>query len=489
MGDTPGTALVAPAAHGRVPTPLPGRGCPANVPWVNETSDSTPAYGRPYDIGHLIGTLVRVPGDWRRRSTWWATARLLLWLGTSYLLALTTLVGLVAALLTGWITGPARTVRALMLRILADSAEIDHQRIAHFSGVRIPPFPFPTVADGASPATHRRAWLQSALRWRLPVYALIRALAASLAVAVAMAWWWLTIVSIDIAFWRLLVHRSLWDSYFSPVHVLGHTFTTHSVTQTSAIIRSVIGVAGVLLWPAVPRAVSALDAALAQRLCNWLSGPSTGELSREVERISQTRTQMIAAADAERRRIERDLHDGFQPQLVNLALNLGLARSRLATDPDGAHALLDRAHEDAKRATEDLRNLVRGIHPSVIDERGLDAALSALAAGSHVRLQIDVRLAKRPPRGAEGIAYFVVAEAVTNINKHANAHMATIAVSEANGSLRLLIQDDGRGGARIEPGGGLAGLADRIAAVDGTFSVTSPAGGPTLIEARIPCER
>ena len=487
MGAAPETAVVPAGGRGRVPTPMPCRDGPATVSGVEDRTVRAPAPESPYDGRRLLAALGRAPGDWLLPSTWRATANLALWLGTSYLLALITLVGLLASLITGWATGPAVAVRALMLRMLADTVELDCQRIKRFLGVRVSLFPLPPVAYDASPAARQLAWVQSPLRWRLPAYTLIRALAASSAVAVAVGWWWLTIVCLDMAIWRLVVPHSPFAFNFQRMHVLGVTFRAVSVGVLGAIVRAVIGVAGVLFWPAVPRRLSALDVALAQRLSGWLSGPSTGELSREVDRLAETRAQAVAAADAERRRIERDLHDGFQPQLVNLALNLGLAKSRLATDPEGAAALLDRAHEDAKRATEDLRNLVRGIHPSVLDERGLDAALSALAASSHVRLQIDLHLDERPPREAEGIAYFVVAEALTNVNKHANAQTATITVSEIDGSLRVLVKDDGQGGAHTEPGGGLAGLADRIAAIDGTFSVTSPAGGPTWIEARIPC--
>ena len=491
MGDTPGAAVGAAGAHSLGPAPMPGRDRAGTVSGVDESSvrrHGYPASESPYDVGRLATALRRVPGGWLLPSTWRATADLVLWLGTSCLLALITLGGLLVSLMAGWVTDPAVAVRASMLRLLTDAVELDGERIKRFSGIRVPSLALAPIYTDASPPARRRAWVQSPLRWRLPAYAVTRALIASAAVAAAVAWWWVTIVCLDMAVWRFTGSRSGFEG-FRQIDVLGETFRLMDVSLADAIVRALLGVVGVLLWPAIPRAASALDVALAQPLSGWLLGPSTSELSREVDRLSETRAQAVAAADAERRRIERDLHDGFQPQLVNLALNLGLAKSRLATDPDGARALLDRAHEDAKRATEDLRNLVRGIHPSVLDERGLDAAFSALAASSSVRLQIDLHLGERPPREVEGIAYFVVAEAITNVNKHARARTATITVSEIEGVLRVLVQDDGDGGARTEPGGGLAGLADRIAAVDGSFSVTSPAGGPTWIEARIPCER
>jgi signal transduction histidine kinase len=191
-------------------------------------------------------------------------------------------------------------------------------------------------------------------------------------------------------------------------------------------------------------------------------------------------------AEAERRRIERDLHDGLQPRLVSLALGLGIARSRFERDPDYARSLVEQAHEDAKIAMRELRSLVRGVHPSIRDERGLEAALPALVACCAVPVRMDVRLTRRPDRTQETIVYFVVAEAITNVTKHSGAASASVTITDDGRLLRLLVEDDGRGGAAIEPGGGLAGLAARVAAGDGTLTVTSPAGGPTLVSAELP---
>jgi signal transduction histidine kinase len=151
--------------------------------------------------------------------------------------------------------------------------------------------------------------------------------------------------------------------------------------------------------------------------------------------------------------------------------------------------VIDRAHEEAKRAAEDLRNLVRGIHPSVLDERGLDAALSALVAACAVPVSVDVDLPRRPAPTPEAAAYYVVAEAITNVSKHAHARTAAVRIGYAGGALRVAVEDDGGGGARLEPGGGLEGLAARIASLDGAFELSSPPGGPTRIEAVIPCAR
>ena len=212
-------------------------------------------------------------------------------------------------------------------------------------------------------------------------------------------------------------------------------------------------------------------------------------MSAEVEHLGAARAQAVESADSERRRIERDLHDGLQPRLVSLALELGIARSRFERDPDYARSLLEQAHEEAKIAIQDLRSLVRGIHPSVLDERGLDAALSALVASCAVPVRVVVSLTRRPDRPREAVAYFVVAEAITNVTKHAGASAASVTITDEGSLLRVLVEDDGEGGAAVEPGGGLAGLAARVAAIDGTLTVTSPPGGPTRVEAVLPCGR
>jgi signal transduction histidine kinase len=148
---------------------------------------------------------------------------------------------------------------------------------------------------------------------------------------------------------------------------------------------------------------------------------------------------------------------------------------------------VEQAHDDVKTALHDLRGLVRGIHPSVLDERGLDAALSSLVAGCPIPFHVDVQLGHRPDHTREGIAYFVTAEAINNVTKHSGATSASVLIADAHGVLRVMVEDNGRGGAHFEPNGGLAGLRDRVTAVDGELRVVSPVGGPTRVEAVIPC--
>ena len=243
------------------------------------------------------------------------------------------------------------------------------------------------------------------------------------------------------------------------------------------------GVALLLGAPPLTRVVAAGDAVVAR----WLLGPGRrAGMAARIGELETSRARVVDAAETERRRIERDLHDGAQQRLVSLAMELGRARAKFGSDPEAAEAIVRQAHEQAKEALTELRNLVRGVHPPVLSDRGLDAALSGLAALSPVPVTVRVDLAERPPPAVEAIAYFVVAEALTNVAKHAKASRALVTVSRTGDLLNVAISDDGIGGASLA-GRGLSGLAARTAGIDGRLLVTSPDGGPTVIEAVLPC--
>jgi signal transduction histidine kinase len=236
--------------------------------------------------------------------------------------------------------------------------------------------------------------------------------------------------------------------------------------------------------PAVAAAVTWLDV----RAAGALLGPSrTVELERRVERLAESRAGVLDAADAERRRIERDLHDGAQQRLVSLAMNLGLARQNLADWPEPARQVIIGAHEEAKLALTELRALVRGLHPAVLDDRGLDAALSGIAARAPLPVRLSVDVPQRVSPTLEAVAYFVVSECLTNIARHAGAATAEIGVQRDGGLLRIRVEDDGAGGADPARGTGLASLAQRARSVDGNLRLESPAGGPTVITVELPC--
>jgi signal transduction histidine kinase len=208
-----------------------------------------------------------------------------------------------------------------------------------------------------------------------------------------------------------------------------------------------------------------------------------------VKTLSRTRTGVVEAMLAERRRIERDLHDGVQQHLVHLAMNLGMAKEKIDTDPAGAKELVTSAHEEAKRTISDLRNTVRGIHPAVLTDRGLDAAISAVASNIPINttINVDVNNERFQPI-IESTAYFVAAEAMTNIVKHAEATEIAVAIRLEGDNLVVEVTDNGKGGADPQNGTGLIGLASRVEALDGTLVISSPAGGPTILKAEIPCE-
>jgi signal transduction histidine kinase len=210
------------------------------------------------------------------------------------------------------------------------------------------------------------------------------------------------------------------------------------------------------------------------------------ELRDRLEELRASRARLVHAGDAERRRLERDLHDGAQSRLVALALVLRTARGRAGADPELAN-MLDHAQEELRTSLAELRELARGIHPAVLTDRGLEPALNSLVARAPVPVTIEADAAARLPGPVESAAYFVVSEALANVAKYARASHATVAVRRLNGRVTVEVSDDGVGGADAARGSGLRGLADRVAALDGTLSLDSPAGRGTRLRAEIPC--
>lgn len=212
------------------------------------------------------------------------------------------------------------------------------------------------------------------------------------------------------------------------------------------------------------------------------------ELAERVRTTSAQREGAVRAADVERTRIERDLHDGVQPRLVSVGMTLGLAQQKIDNDPTAAKELISEAHTSTKAAITELRQLARGIHASVLDDRGLDAALSALASRSHIPVHLDVRMDGRCSRDAEAAVYFSIAESLTNAAKHSRASECRVVVRLREGNvLWARVEDNGMGGAQVQPGGGLDGISNRVLAAGGTFRIDSPQGGPTSLEVSVPC--
>jgi signal transduction histidine kinase len=402
------------------------------------------------------------------------------WLALVYLLTgtpLTATAGLV--LLVGLLAGLALLplallgipVAAITLAVVDLVCRVERARTAALLGVVIP-------APAPEPMTDGRWWRP---RWRGLLSRRRWLQAGAVALLAPLQFAGLTIAAIV---WpAALILLAL-----PPYVVLGGTVAfgsgeLHGILPLTGC--AVAGVAVLLLAPPATRGTASALAAVSRALL----GPSRRrDLSVRVEELEHSRAVVTDAAEAERRRIGRDLHDGAQQRLVATIMELARAKSRLfADDADAARALVDSAHEQAQTALVELRNLVRGVHPPVLSERGLDAALSGLAALCPVPVDLDVRLAGRPSATVESIAYFVVAETLTNVAKHARAENVRVALTQRRHHITITIRDDGIGGA--DPTGvGLTGLAGRVAAVDGRLSIESPAGGPTTITAELPCE-
>ncbi len=265
----------------------------------------------------------------------------------------------------------------------------------------------------------------------------------------------------------------------------GLSFVSPALAWPLAIVALVAAVAIVVFAPAVDAPID-----------RWLLSPSpTAALQNQVTALADARQGAVSSAQTERHRIERDLHDSVQPRLVSLAMTIGLAQTKLDTDLPEAKKLIAEAHDDAKSALVELRNVVRGIAPTILADRGLDAALSSVVQRietSGVPTTLNVHLPQRLPDEVESVAYFVVAEALTNVAKHAYSSQAVVTVryDEPSATLYVSVFDDGVGGATVvtdEDATGLRGLEERVRAARGTFTVSSPATGPTIVTAVLPC--
>ncbi|MCX4422227.1 sensor histidine kinase [Streptomyces mirabilis] len=276
--------------------------------------------------------------------------------------------------------------------------------------------------------------------------------------------------------WSSLRDPVAWRTVLYDFIRLPWGIVTFTVTLTSLF----------LLWPVLPflaRGLTNVDRAMVRGLLS----PSD-ELERRIAELESDRGVVVDTAAADLRRIERDLHDGAQARLVNLAMGLGLAKEKILEGQadETVAAMVDEAHGEVKLALQELRDLARGIHPAVLTDRGLDAALSSIASRCTVPVKVTADLPTRPAAAIEGIAYFTVSELLQNVSKHSGARSASVDVWRTDERLLIQVQDDGRGGAALDGGTGMAGLADRLGAVDGLFVIDSPPGGPTTITAELP---
>jgi signal transduction histidine kinase len=328
--------------------------------------------------------------------------------------------------------------------------------------------------------------------------------------AVTGLWAWLTTRLREQATWRELGYTLLFAGLLWPVDALAVTVALlFPVSMAAApLLMATVGdgreakvlkqwtvttwptafgvaVLGLLLLAAGLYALGVVAGARAG-LTRLLIASRDGELGAKVVELSRSRLRLVDAFEAERRRIERDLHDGAQQRLVALTMALGLAR--LDTPPGPLADQLAKAHDEAGKALAELRELIQGIHPKVLADYGLTAAVADAADRSVVPVDVDLSVPGRLDQAVEAAAYFVVCEALANVAKHSGAGRAEVRGGHSRGRLLLEVRDEGRGGADASAGSGLTGLADRVSVLDGTLSLSSPPGGPTLLRVEFPCE-
>jgi signal transduction histidine kinase len=408
----------------------------------------------------------------RRRvpTTWWSlvSGLLALVVGTVTFTVTVTLLVTSASLL---IVFPlALPVAWLLFTVATGLTRVERGRRRALSGVDIPEVraPLPQGSWFARLAARAR----SGARWREIAYLLLVLPLGLLGVVVVMVWSGsLALVALPAYVGALPRHTA----DFGPV----------AASQGVGVaLAAALGLAGLLSAPALTRSAGRLDLWVARSLL----GPRRHEeLAARLAAAERGREAAVDTAETERKRIERDLHDGAQQRLVALAMDLGMAREKFDGDPEAARELVADAHAEAKRALVELRGLVRGIHPAILTERGLDAALSSVVARASTPVSLHVDVGARPSAAVESAAYFVVTEALTNVDRHAHADRALVEVVRRDGSLVIEVTDNGDGGADPSIGTGLAGLRERVEALGGWMQVLSPPGGPTTLLVEMPC--
>jgi len=328
------------------------------------------------------------------------------------------------------------------------------------------------------------AWtgaLADSTGWRALLYMVIKLPLALVTTVAAVIFWGYGVGLLSYPLWRLL---PVADADEVPRPSVSGANGIFLGTVPSILATAAVGLVVLIAAPWVVRGLVQLD----RLLVNGLLGATT--LTERVRDLEQFRNQAVDDAAARLRRIERDLHDGTQARLVSLAMKIGLAKEEIAgangpVDLAAARIAIDAAHQSAKAALVEVRDLARGIHPASLD-RGLDAALATLAARSPVPVRLQVELRTRPAPAVATIAYYCVAELLTNIAKHSGAHHAQIRVSQNGERMQVQVTDDGEGGATRNGGTGLLGLAERVRSVDGHLQVDSPIGGPTVVDIDMP---
>jgi len=353
-------------------------------------------------------------------------------------------------------------------------ARLERRRVSLGDPTELIPHAYRPLQGG--PLDLIRAEFADESRWRDVLYVVVNFPLAILEFFVVVALWSLALSLLTMPLWYDAVPGSALAGYLD------------WLSGRSGPIVAIRPLAGAALLPVAASAsqlVMALHRAVATGL---LCTSESRELRRQVATLKESRSAVLDVEATELRRIERDLHDGAQQRLVMLTIDLGMASEKIDSDPQAARTLVLEGQEQARQALAELRDLVRGIAPSILLDRGLVPALGSIAARGPVPTVVRSELVdgERLPAAIERAAYFVVAEALANVAKHSNAKRCEVRCRREGARLVVEVWDDGAGGATIDPGGGLAGLAGRVAGVDGTFTVSSPVGGGTVVRAELP---
>jgi signal transduction histidine kinase len=404
-----------------------------------------------------------------------------MWRGALYIaldvlfgvISFTLIITLLSTTLGLLITFPLALPFAWLLFVVAVGlGRIERSRLAALLDLELPS-PHPALPEGS---WFRRLWTRAktASRWKEIGYLLAKLPLGVIPYALVVAFWSFSLALIALpAYVNLLpgdtAELGLFDVGFGPGVFL-------------AALVGVIGMAVVAPW--LTYAFAGLDRVIARAL---LGPGETAAHAAEMQRLEARRVAAVDAAETERRRIERNLHDGAQARLVGVAMDLGRAEQHFDEDPERARQLLAGAHDETKAALAELRDLVRGFHPAILEDRGLDPALSAVVARGPVPIDLHIDISQRPPAPVESAAYYIVVEALTNVAKHSGATKASVSVARRGDRLAIDITDNGAGGADAANGTGLHGIEERVHGLGGWVHVLSPAGGPTTILVELPC--
>ncbi|MFE7354117.1 sensor histidine kinase [Streptomyces sp. NPDC057543] len=443
-------------------------------PDTRDHQRSGAGFGDHPPVKHFFPAALRAPFEGR---TWRAFGYLLLSLPISVVLfsLSITLTSLGAGMLITFLGVP---ILAGTLAMCRGFGALERARARGLLGLDVAA-PAPVRGRTGSLMSWVGAVLKSGVSWRHLLYALLHLPWAIFAFTVSLTFWSCGWVTLTYPLWHWV-----FPSYVGVDGIQLYGDSAHQVIYLDSSFElaatSVCGLVLVLVTPWIIRGLASVDRVMVAGLL----GPS--QLATRVSELESDRGVVVDTAAADLRRIERDLHDGAQARLVALAMDLGLAKEKLNHDPEAAARMVDEAHGEVKVALQELRDLARGIHPAVLTDRGLDAALSAIASRCTVPVTVEVDLVSRPAQAIEGIAYFTVSELLQNVSKHARATRASVDVWRTANRLMLQVTDNGRGGAEVSSGSGLAGLTERLDAVDGVLVVDSPQGGPTRITAELP---